>query len=296
MVFKKTLFIKKLRNKIIWYIVFVSYKIFSHFPLKINLFIGSFLGKIFFYFDQRNKYVAYKNLKLIFPEKPFFEIKKIVKKMFANLGKNVFEFIMFQRMKFVLKTIVEFEDDSLEILKKLYNKNKGVIIFSGHFGNWELLGAALGLSGFPLAVIFRENYIKEIDIFVKQLRRSVNEIVIKRGKNDSIKNFLFSLKKGYLIGALIDQNIKSVKNVLVPFLGKPAPTPISIVELAIKYQIPSVVGIIYRKNGSHKIKIIELSQQLFSDKIKLVTEINNILSNYITQYPAQWVWIHDRWG
>ncbi|MFQ3675069.1 MAG: hypothetical protein SNJ64_00825 [Endomicrobiia bacterium] len=56
-----------------------------------------------------------------------------------------------------------------------------------------------------------------------------------------------------------------------------------------------MVGIIYRKNNLHKIKIIELNSELFFDRINFVTEINNILSYYIKLYPEQWVWIHNRW-
>lgn len=288
--------IKYFRNKLIGLITIIGYKIFSKIPLSINVKIGEFLGKVFFYFDKKNKYVAYRNIKKVFPQKDFEYTRCLVKKMFCEFGKNIFEFFCFERMKYILPKVVRFEGESLELLKKLHFQGKGVLIFSGHFGNWELLGASLGLSGLPLAVIFRDSYIEEVNYLIKKLRTSVGEIVISRGGSESLKNLLFSLRKGYLIGVLIDQNISSVKNVNVPFLRLDAPTPISAVELAIKYKVPSVVGVIYRKDGIHNVKIVPIDEVFYTDKVKFVKKVNDILSEYIMKYPEQWVWIHNRWN
>jgi KDO2-lipid IV(A) lauroyltransferase len=289
--------VKKIRDKLIFFIVYIFYIVFSRTPWKVNIFIGSFLGKLFFCFDFKYKYIAFKNLKLIFPEYNYKKIINVAKDCYSNLGKNLFEFFLFPRIKYFLGKIVDFSQKDFEILKSYLNQKKGVVIFSAHFGNWELLGATLALNNLPLAVVVRSVYIKRLNFLVEKLRSSVGELVIGRAKEESLKKLLFVLKKGYIIGVLIDQNIKNVKNVNIKFLGKEASTPISFVEMVIKYNIPSVIGLIYRlKNNKHKVVIFPIKEKFYKDKMEFSKFVNDKISEYINKYPKQWVWMHDRWN
>lgn len=288
---------KNIRNQIIFYILFIFYKIFSFTPWKLNIFLGWLLGRIFYIFDFRYKYLAFKNLKTIFPDYDYKKVMSIVKECYSNLGKNLFEFFLFRRIKYLLDEIVEFSINDYEVIKNLIKEKRGIVIFSAHFGNWEILGAALAIKNFPLAVIARDIYIKKLNLVVEKLRKRVGEIVIGRGEEKTIKKLLLALKKGYMIGVLVDQNIKNIKTSQIPFLGRVAPTPISFAELVIKYEIPSVIGLIYRlKNNKHKIVIIPIEESLYQDKIKFLEYINSQISNFIIKYPEQWVWMHNRWG
>lgn len=287
---------KKLRNILISYIAIVFYKIFQRMPWKLNVFCGKILSKIFFIFDFRYKYLALRNLRLVFPKYRSKEILNIAKKCYENLGINLMEFFLFKRIRYFYSDIVNFSNEDKNILKELLNNQKGVIIFSAHFSNWELLGCSLAIEKFPLAVIARQVYIPLLSRLVDEIRRSVGEIVINRNTKNSIKDLLYAIKNRYLIGVLIDQNIKDIKNVRIPFLGIESNTPISFVEIAIKYEIPSVVGLIYReKSCKYNIKIIPIDKEYYKDKIKFASFVNNIISKYILSYPEQWVWIHKRW-
>lgn len=287
---------KKLRNILISYIAIVFYKIFQRMPWKLNVFLGKILSKIFFIFDFRYKYLALRNLKLVFPKYRSKEILNIAKKCYENLGINLMEFFLFKRIRYFYSDIVNFSNEDKNILKELLNNQKGVIIFSAHFSNWELLGCSLAIEKFPLAVIARQVYIPLLSRLVDEIRSSVGEIVINRNAKNSLKDLLYAIKNKYLIGVLIDQNIKDIKNVRIPFLGIESNTPISFVEIAIKYEIPSVVGLIYReKSCKYNIKIIPIDKEYYKDKIKFASFVNNIISKYILSYPEQWVWIHKRW-
>jgi len=247
--------LKKIRN----FLFIITVKIFCFIlrktPLSFNISLGRLLGQIFFIFDYKYKYLAFKNIKYVFENYNYKQIVKLAKECYKNLGQNFTEFLLLPRLKNFYKTIVDFHQQEKELLWSLYRQNKGVIIFSAHFSNWELLGCVLAQEGFPLAVVAREFYIKKINDVVEKIRTEAGEIVIARQQKNSIKNLLFALKNRYVIGVLVDQNIKNVKNVKIKFLGKPAATPISFVELMIKYQIPAVIGVIYRtERKKYKIK------------------------------------------
>jgi KDO2-lipid IV(A) lauroyltransferase len=288
--------LKHLRNFLFVIIVKIFCIIFGKTPLWFNIILGKLLGKIFYIFDFRYKYRVFKNIKYVFENYDYKQIITIAKKCYQNLGQNFTEFILLPRIKFFYKKIVDFQKQDKEILWSMYQQNKGVIIFSAHFSNWELLGCVLAQEGFPLAVVAREFYIKKIDDIVEKIRTDAGEIVVSRQQKNSIKNLLFALKNKYVIGVLVDQNIKNVKNIQIEFLGKPALTPISFIELMIKYQIPAVIGMIYRdKNKKYKIKILPVEKKYYENITECAKYINNVLSNYILSYPEQWVWMHNRW-
>ncbi len=287
---------KNIRNLFIFYLLFFLSKIFCLFPWKINIFFGWFLGRVFYYFDFRYKYLAFKNLKFIFPKYDYKKIINTARDCYSNLGKNLFEFFLFPRIKNFLNKIVKFSEQDFKILKNLLEQKKGVVIFSSHFGNWELLGATLAFKNFPLAVIARNVYIRQLNSLVEKFRSSVGEMIVGRKEEHSVKKLLLALKSGYAIGVLIDQNIKNVKNAYVKFLGKVAATPISFVEVVIKYKIPSVVALIYRLNdNTHKIVVLPIKDEFYNDKIKFIEYVNEKISEYIIFNPSQWVWMHNRW-
>ena len=288
--------LKNIRNFLFVIIIKIFYIIFGKTPFWCNITLGKLLGRIFYVFDYRYKYLVFKNIKYVFENYDYKKVVTIAKECYQNLGRNFTEFILLPRIKFFYKKIVDFQKQDKEILRSMYQQNKGVIIFSAHFSNWELLGCVLAQERFPLAVIAREFYIKKIDDIVEKIRTAAGEIVINRQQKNSIKNLLFALKNKYVIGVLVDQNIKNVKNIKIEFLGKPALTPVSFIELMIKYQIPAVIGIIYRDGKKYKIKIVPVEKEYYEDITKCAEYINNILSRYILLYPEQWVWMHNRWG
>jgi KDO2-lipid IV(A) lauroyltransferase len=288
--------LKKIRN----FLFVITVKIFCFIlrktPLSFNISLGRLLGQIFFIFDYKYKYLAFKNIKYVFENYNYKQIVKLAKECYKNLGQNFTEFLLLPRLKNFYKTIVDFQQQEKELLWSLYRQNKGVIIFSAHFSNWELLGCILAQEGFPLAVVAREFYIKKINDVVEKIRTEAGEIVIARQQKNSIKNLLFALKNRYVIGVLVDQNIKNVKNVMIEFLGKPAATTISFVELMIKYQIPAVIGVIYRtERKKYKIKILPIEKKYYENAVECIIFINKVLSNFILTYPEQWVWMHNRW-
>lgn len=289
--------LKKIRNLVIFYIIKFWYFVFNKTPYQVNVKVGRILGYLFYLFDSRYKYRAYRNIKLVFHNFRSNDIVNLTKRCYLSLGQNFMEFFLLRRIKNLYNKIVIFPQEDKNVLKNLYSKNKGVVIFSAHFGNWEWLGGSLVMEKFPLAVIAREFYIPQINKFIHHVRESVGEKVIGRGEKPSIKELLTAIKNKYMIGVLVDQNIKNVKNIEVPFLGQNSPTPVSFVEMVIKYKIPSVIGLIYRtKMNKYMIKIVSIDESYYEDKLKFVRYINDVISEYILKYPEQWTWMHNRWN
>ena len=83
------------------------------------------------------------------------EIKVIAKKCFENLGKTVVEFMQFPRMEVEkLRKYVKIE--GVQHVENAIAEGNGVILITGHFGNWELLAASISALVAPVTPIVRE--------------------------------------------------------------------------------------------------------------------------------------------
>ena len=65
--------------------------------------------------------------------------------------------------------------DGLEYLEDAYSKGKGVILATGHYGNWELLAAGIALRGYPVLSIARKQNNSHMDRFINEYRQMVGQ-------------------------------------------------------------------------------------------------------------------------
>src|SRR6056297_145025 len=142
---------------------FILYLLFQFFyflvlllPDKLRYYLGKLFGKFAYYITPERREIVYNNMKKSFKDKYSEEkLKKMTKEVYYNTGLILVEFILLKKLnKDNLKDFIEIKGE--ENLKKAYEKNNGVIIYGAHFGNWELMGSAISLLGYPLNAIARE--------------------------------------------------------------------------------------------------------------------------------------------
>ena len=88
----------------------------------------------------------------------------------------------------------------------------------------------------------------------------------------------------------------------INFLGKPAPTASFIAEIAIKMDL-DIIPIKFSRdeNFQNKITFFEKikipNKKIYHDKRVniILSEINEIISDWILNKPDEWLWIHRRW-
>src|SRR5207248_3763804 len=116
----------------------------------------------------------------------------------------------------------------------------------------ELLAAAHRLTGFPLSIVVRPLDAPWLDALAEKLRRGTGvELIDKRG---GVRPVLAALRRGRMIGILMDQNAARREGVFVDFFGRPASTSRSIALLAVRTRTP-VVPVFTRRDpdGYHTV-------------------------------------------
>ena len=138
--------------------------------------------------------------------------------------------------------------DRPDVLWEALSKKNGVVMLACHMDNWEWLGAALALNGFPLSAVEKPQPNPVYSDFMNELRRGVGQEIFARGTNE-ILGCARAMKKGRMLGLIADQD-GGYNGIFVPFFGKMASTPEGPAYFARKFKAPIIpIFIIRKKNG-----------------------------------------------
>jgi KDO2-lipid IV(A) lauroyltransferase len=175
----------------------------------------------------------------------------------------------------------------------------GVVLLTGHLGNWELGGAAIAARGVPLDVVGKgmSNTLFQAELF--SLRERLGMRVIEMGEASRLA--LRSLAAGRVVALLGDQSAHG-GGVLVPFFGRPAVTARGPALFALRARAPVFVAFAVRDPGpSHRYTVTfealtyAPSGDLERDVEALTASYTHVLEAAVTGAPQQYFWQHRRW-
>jgi KDO2-lipid IV(A) lauroyltransferase len=125
-------------------------------------------------------------------------------------------------------------------------------------------------------------------------RRSGAELIIKR---QAVREVLQALRRGRMVGILLDQNATRAEGVFVPFFGVPASTSKGLAVLALRTSAPVVPVFLRREPGGRH--CLEASPALEppadGDVAAYTATFNQVIEAAIRRAPEQWLWMHARW-
>lgn len=267
-------------------------------PLGLSLFFGRALGRLGFYLDKKHRKIILNNLKTAFgQEKSDDEMNLIAKKVFENLGINFMEFFRLPWLKEQgLNGYVECE--GFENFKKAYDKGRGVIFLTGHFGNWELMAIFYALKGYPVDIVVRDLDSPLVDEFVRWVRAKAGNRIVAKGR--SMRELIRTLSKGGITGILLDQNVTWSEGVFVYFFNKLACTNKGTALLAAASGAAVVPTFIIRHGKKHRVIIgeeiaIKNTGDRTADQLANTALFTKIIEELVRKYPDQWFWLHQRW-
>ena len=260
--------------------------------------IAHFFGKILFNVDKKHRKIALDNLTYAFgQQKQLEETERIAQQVFINLVKIVFEIAWSLPLK-ENQFKEHFKIDGYHNIKNAYEKGKGVLALTAHFGNWELLTIIASMIKFPINIVVRPLDFKPLDHLIFNLRTRYGGKIIP--KERSIHAIIKSLNRGEMVALLMDQNVDWYEGVFVDFMGHRACTSKGLALLALKTEAPVVpVFMIREKSGLRAEFGPEIVTVKTGDRQKDIEtntqEYNRVIENFVRRYPEQWFWIHQRW-
>lgn len=260
--------------------------------------VGGFVGRQVFYRVRGIMNRARENLRAAFPEKSDAEREVIVREMCDNLGRVVAEYAHLHRFS------VHGDDPRLEVAQVEHAmaagaRGKGILFFSGHFANWEMMPFVAAQYGFEGGEVYRPQNNPYIDRWlVAQRAKNGPKEQVAKGVQGTKRIFTL-LRRGKSIFLLTDQ--KTNEGIAAPFFGREAMTTPAPAMLALKLDATLLPVVNERLKGSRfRMTVyppIEFAPTGDSDTdvYRLTCAINDAVETMVRARPSQWLWIHRRW-
>jgi lauroyl/myristoyl acyltransferase len=229
----------------------------------------------------------FSNLKNVFKDRDEKELFEMSKRAGMNLAVCLYEQLIMGSLmnnrnynKFVT-------GENFHNLYDAYKEGQGVILLTGHLGNYEWGASYIGYLGFKISVIsveYRTNRIR--DIYEGNRRRAgIGVFYVKRSFSGPVR----FLKDGGLLAIAGDRNFEGSAETVKMF-GKDVEIPKGGFFLASKLGVPVVVGFGPReKDGRYHVyleKPFKVKEGEIDEAMKKYIEL---LEKYIKKYPDQWL-------
>jgi KDO2-lipid IV(A) lauroyltransferase len=192
----------------------------------------------------------------------------------------------------------------VEHLFEAGEKGNGILILTGHFGNWELTSIA--------AMLQYKEYRDRFYVIRKSLSAGLEHVLFRRFHQaglkvippyDTLRQVLRALENNNVLIFIMDQHtmVDVPKGIAVDFFGRQAGTNRSLALLTAHTGAPVIPAIAYRKkDGRHEVRFEAPLEWIYADdpqeEIRLNTRgYNEVLERFVLEHPEQWFWAHRRW-
>ena len=266
-------------------------------PMRLVLACGTLLGLAFYTADRAHRELALGNLGAAFPLRSPAECRAISRGMFSHFGRLLMVLLKFSTMKPErMLAYVEFEGEERVI--SAHRLGKGVLLFTGHFGFWEINALVHALAMQPMAVLARPLDNPLLHQLLESMRRSTgNSVIYRRG---AIRRVLRTLSLNQPVAILIDQHIQTSDAVYVDFFDRPAATTSALAALALRTGAPVLpVFALPLPGGRFRMVYEHPVDPPRPDEPEAIREFTqrctDVLEMYVRRYPDLWLWMHRRW-
>ncbi len=258
---------------------------------------GTVLGRAFYTFDRVHRQLAIDNLRAAFPARSEAECRGICRDMFSHFGRLLIVLLKFSTMTSEqMLACVEFEGEDRVV--HAHAQNRGVLLYTGHFGFWEINALVHALTLKPMAVLARplDNPLLH-DLLEKVRTRTGNSVFYRRG---AIRRVLRALDANQAVAFLIDQHMQPADAVYVEFFNRPAATTSALAALALRTGAPVVpVFALPLPGGRFRMVYEHAVEPPAADDEHAITEFTqrctDVLEMYVRRYPELGLWMHRRW-
>jgi Kdo2-lipid IVA lauroyltransferase/acyltransferase len=260
--------------------------------------LGERIGRLGFSPLKIRRAVVERQLAAVFPEKPREEVDRIARAAYGHLGRTAIETAVLPSYS-APEIVALFEEvHGWSIVEERLARGKGLILVTGHLGNWELGGAYIAARGLPIDAVARHMANPLFDRYLTKTRQQIGMTVVH--DDQAVRRVPRSLRDGRAVAFLVDQGAVGLASAWVRFFGRYAKTPRGPAVFALRLGTPIVFGAALRlPSGRYSLTFepIDVAQtgDREADVDRIVTDYTAVLERWVRRAPEQYLWQHRRW-
>jgi KDO2-lipid IV(A) lauroyltransferase len=287
-----------MKNRIEYFLFLLFSLTFGLLGLNTSRKLSGLLAVIFYYFIPIRKKTVLENLTNAFPGYDKQTLRSIAYNTYKSFLTAFIEIMYLPKIsRQELETAVNCPNKDL--IETKFKEEKGVILLSAHFGNWEYVAASVALQlNLPFSVVVKPQRNPYVSDWMNNVRTRWNNDIVSLGL--SIRKTYQTLKEKKIVAMVADQRGPQ-ESIKVEFFGRKVSVHVGPAVLALKTGAPILCGIpVRQKDYSYKLVMHEISKDnLPEDNEEKIIELSqrhtSYLESFIREYPEQWLWMHKRW-
>lgn len=259
---------------------------------------GAALGWFLGYVLRIRRSVVDEHLLMAFPDETPAWRARVARDAYLHVGRETVAIFLLSRLTpeqlNQRTTMVGFE-----AFEKAMQLGKGVILMTGHLGNWEIGAAGFTTRGVPFDAVAKSMENSRFGDELMKARKGVGMGVIN--VDEAPTGVMDALRAGRAVAILADQNAHR-GGIYVPFFGKLASTARGPALFALRSGAPMMLAIPLRDPGpspKYTVNIepieFEVSGNRKADIEGLTIAHTRALERAIRRAPDQYFWHHKRW-
>ncbi len=272
--------------------------LFRFLPRSACLWTGQMFGELVFRLDRKHGRLALDNLEVAFgPATDPDARRRIARASFRHFGRVMADTLKWTRLPAARRAkLLRVEGE--EHIRRVLREGRGGLIFSAHFGNWEVAAEAVAALA-RLSVVARPLDNPLIEAEMARFRKHLGTRIIS--KFQAVKPILKALRQNELVAILIDQNVLRSQAVFVDFFGRPAATTPGLASFHLRTHAPLIPVFCFpAPRSAYLVKIgepltFDSGDEFDQDVLKITQACTKMIETEIRENPGLWFWFHNRW-
>jgi len=238
------------------------------------------------------------NLRMVLPEAPPAEIRRLAWLNFRNHAKAYADLMQMPRAQVdEIRPLLHVEGK--EHLDAALAHGKGVFVVSVHMGSWEIAAAIWSATMAPVSYFAEVLEPRELYDWYRTTRARLGISVLPLG-SAGLRHVVDALRANEVVITALDRDILGT-GIWIPFFGRPAPIPTGPAALALRYGTPLLPVAAYRRPDDNYVAVAlphlhaHATGDREADERRVTTELLGQLETFIRLHPEQWHVPHVIW-
>lgn len=285
----------RLRSRLEALAVFLLRGVTGLLPLRWVSVPGAAMGWVLFAVLRLARRTTLNNFATAFGNRPDAERLRLAGACYRFFGAVLWEFLNLPRIpRDRLGEFITLADR--DVLDRALAEGRGVVLVSGHLGNWELMAGTLAAEGYPVSMYVGGQSNALVDGVMNAVRRSLGSETIGRG---NLRGLLKALKARRIVALLADQH-ESTKRWYVRFFGQPVSAVSGPAQMLRRSGAVLVFGACLRegpfryRTQFRALPVPPPAADEERDVLNVTQVLFDALESVVKDHPEQYFWLHRR--